>query len=319
MLTGYLLVISVNKFLPILSVKLCLKEGRTIALLMAGASVFCVLGLMVIRGGLNYFNLNLLRVYDFRRAVGEVINFGLLGYLNTWAFKVFNPFMIAFSMLTRKWLAFGIFVSVQVLFFGISNHKSVLFYPLLIIAVYYLFSHLSYKKILSLMMSGLSALVVICSFVAIYFKKVVLVSLFVRRLFYVPALLNFTYYELFEKLGHVYLSNSILSRLIKYPFQYGYTHMVSLYLYGSPEVNCNNGFLATSYMHFGFAGVVIFSITVGLLMRLVDSLVSTKLPMWFVVAATIVPFFSLFTSADLSTALLTHGIGVSLILLWLVR
>ena len=52
-------------------------------------------------------------------------------------------------------------------------------------------------------------------------------------------------------------------------------------------------------------------------LRIVDALIVGRLPLWFGLSLVIVPFISLFTSADLSTALLTHGLAVSLVLLWL--
>ena len=54
-------------------------------------------------------------------------------------------------------------------------------------------------------------------------------------------------------------------------------------------------------------GMIIYSMIVGLLIRIVDMLVASKIPLRFGLCLVIIPFFSLFTSADLTTALLSHG------------
>ena len=64
-------------------------------------------------------------------------------------------------------------------------------------------------------------------------------------------------------------------------------------------------------------GMIIYSMIVGLLIRIVDMLVASKIPLRFGLCLVIIPFFSLFTSADLTTALLSHGLFLSLLLLWL--
>ena len=69
-----------------------IKHGHNYAYLLCFLSVVSTSLWLVFSGGLNFFNLDLLRVYEFRRDVGEVLNTGLMGYLNTWAIKVFGPF-----------------------------------------------------------------------------------------------------------------------------------------------------------------------------------------------------------------------------------
>jgi len=81
----------------------------------------------------------------------------------------------------------------------------------------------------------------------------------------------------------------------------------------------NNSFLSTGYMHAGLLGVVIYGVLVGLLFRVVDSLSHHGPPTWMCIAAVIVPMHSLLTSADFFTAMLTHGVGASLLLLFLAR
>lgn len=310
---GFLCIVLVSK-LPVVRIG-TLKEGRTIGIFLLIIMVVAVAASLIAKGGLSHFNLDLTKVYEHRREVGALINVGLWGYINTWVYKVINPALIAWALWRKKGCLFLIFTALQVLFFAISSHKAVLFYPVLILAVYFIVRKREAFKYITW---GLIGVIIFSSCIYLIFDNIWLASLFVRRVFFVPAILNFAYYELFSDIGHVYMSNSVLSSLFSYPFEYNYTNMVSLYLLGNPDTNCNNGFLATGYMHFGYLGMWIFSIIVGLLLWIVDSLVGKRMPKWLGISILTIPFFSLFTSADLTTALLTHGILLGLLILLII-
>lgn len=311
MFLGFLCVLFVSK-LPVIKIG-TLKEGRIIGITVLVIMVFAVLASMIAKGGLSHFNLDLSKVYEYRRDdISAMINTGVWGYVNTWVFKVINPALIGWALWQKKYRLVGAFIVLQIVFFGISSHKSVLFFPVLILAVYLFVRQ---KKAFKYLTWGLISVVVVSAGVTLIFDNIWLSSLFVRRVFFVPALLNFTYHDLFSQIGHVYLSNSILSSFITYPFEYGYTYMISLYLFGNTITNCNNGFLATSYMHFGYFGIFLFSIIVGLLLWIADILIANRMPLWLGISILLVPFYALFTSSDLFTAMLTHGIIVAFIIL----
>ena len=68
-------------------------------------------------------------------------------------------------------------------------------------------------------------------------------------------------------------------------------------------------------MHFNIFGVVFFAFIVGMILWLLDA-VSTRLPSWLCLSVVIGPIMSLFTSADLGTTLLTHGLALALLILY---
>lgn len=312
MITGFLIILGICR-LPKVNLKR-LKGGRMKGIVLCVGAVLVVLVLLISRGGLAYFNLDLARVYYYRDYVGAIINVGFFAYLNVWVFRVFNITLMAWALLKKRYSWFLLILGLQVLFFAISTHKAVLFSPIFVITLYVFAER---KHILHLIVLGLSGVVGVCWAIAVFTGNIVPASLFIRRLLFVPAHLNYAYYEFFSQAGHVFMSNSVLSFLFDYPFPYPPPQMISKFLLGHTDMWANTGFLATSYMHFGFLGVIVFSIIVGLLIRLVDGLVADKLPLWFGLSIVIVPFFVLFTSSDLTTALLSHGVGLSLFLLWL--
>src|SRR5690606_13842583 len=55
-------------------------------------------------GATAHINFNPLKVYEFRREVGAIINVGVMGYLNVWSYKVFGTFLVAVCLLKRAYL-----------------------------------------------------------------------------------------------------------------------------------------------------------------------------------------------------------------------
>ncbi|MGI6555347.1 MAG: hypothetical protein ACOX2P_08385 [Bacillota bacterium] len=306
----FLCVLFVSK-LPVIKMG-TLREGLTIGISLCIIMVFVVLLSMITKGGFSFFNLDLTKVYEFRRNAGALINTGIWGYLNTWAFKVINPAMIGWALWQKKYRLVIAFIALQVVFFGISSHKSVLFYPVLVLIVYFFYKQKHPLKYLTL---GLIAVVIVSAGFYFVFNNIWPASLFIRRVFFVPAHLNFVYHDLFSEIGHVYLSNSVFSSWIPYPFDYPPTLMVSYYMHGHYNTWANNGFLASGYMHFGYFGMFLFSIITGLFLWITDILITSRMPLWLGITIIIAPFHSLFTSSDLFTSMLTHGIIVALVLL----
>lgn len=297
---------------PPLKVKALRRASRAFIWVMVIADFFVALS-MLGRGGLSHFNLDFSQVYVHRREVEALIGTGMFAYLNTWAFKVINPALIAWALWRRRNLALVILLGLQVVYFGVSSHKSVLFSPLLIAAVYFVGTRGVSHTVLTWC---LSLAVAVSSFWTVQLGWIWPLSLFVRRLFFVPAQLNFAYYELFSSIGHVNLSNGMLGAWLRYPFSYPPQALVSSYVWGHYNTWANTGFLGTSYMHLGYVGMFLFSGVVGGLFLAVDSLVRNGVPAWLGLSVVVVPFHSLILSSDLSTALLTHGLLLALAVLY---
>ena len=142
-------------------------------------------------------------------------------------------------------------------------------------------------------------------------------DIFSRRLFFTPARLDFLYYDFFVSREPLLFSNSFMSGFINYPFDKAYPYIIGDFSkMGGPDTAANNGFLATGYMHLGWLGVVLYPTIVAILVVLVDWLAAEKSKA-VVAAVCFYPFAALFTSSDLPTAILTHGIGLLLLILWL--
>jgi len=291
-----------------------LRGGSSMAYLLVIIGIAVVTLWMVYSGGLRFFNLDFSKVYEFRSEAGDVIEVGPMAYLITWATKVFGPVLLAMSLWKRKYsLAIGIF-GLHVLWFGISSHKAVVFYPFLVAFLWVWFRN---TRALALLPLGLSLIVLSAYLIFVVFSEIFVGSLLIRRVFFTPAILTFGYYEFFSQNPFVHWSNSVTSAFISYPYDVEPAKLIGRFM--GTDSHANNSFLSTGYMHAGILGIVAYGIFVGLLFRVVDSLAYRGLPPWVAVASIIIPSQSLLVGADLPTAILTHGIGISVVILFLLR
>jgi O-antigen polymerase len=292
-----------------------IKQGPATALWLSIAGIIVATSWMITSGALATFNLNLSAVYEFRDEAGSALNVGAFSYVIVWVTTVCGPIALMLALRDRRRiLALGI-ILLHVFWFGITSHKAVLFYPALVVFLNFLFKR---SRALSLIPIGMSFVVLIALISYYATENVFLSALFVRRVFFIPSQLTFTYYQFFELNPFVYWSNSFLSGMVDYPYDESVPLVIGKYL-NQPDAWANSAFFSTGYMHAGLLGVVIYGLLVGALLKVLDSLVSRRVPLWMTLSVVIVPFFILFTSADLTTALLTHGLGFAVFMLYLMK
>lgn len=290
------------------------RYGRILAYLLIFSGCIIVTGWLIARGGFNTFNLNLALVYDIREEVAQATGQGIMGYLNIWTFKVFGPTLLAVFLWKRNYVLASFMVGLHIVWFGISTNRSILFFPFLVIFLWTWF-----RRSRSLLFVPFGMFIVVSFSYLFYFFAAdsFLPSLTIRRAFFSPALNTFSYYEFFSENQLIYWSNSVTSAFISYPYDLSPAMMIGDHR--GTDSNVNNSFLSTGYMHAGVIGVVLYGVICGFLFRIYDSLSYKGVPPWVAVASLIVPTHSLLTSADLLTALLTHGVAVSMIVLFLLR
>lgn len=247
-LLGYLIIDVIRKGRPI---KFPLvRHGISFALVLLILGALGVTGWMFLSGGIINFNLDLTRVYEFRRETGEMINAGLMGYVNVWVYKVFGPALLAIALWKKRYFWVMVVLLLHVFWFGVSAHKSVLFFPLLIIFLWVWFTK---TKALSLVPIAFSGVVFVSLFILFVFDYQFIASLFIRRVFFVIAGNTFDYYHFFDNNQFVYWSNSITSSFISYPYHVGYAELIGQSR--GVDSHVNNTFLSTGFMHAGVLGI----------------------------------------------------------------
>lgn len=292
-----------------------LRQGRFISLIIASISVCVLVGWYFYSGAVRYFNLNLLKVYEFRELSAEAAGGGFFSYFNGWVYSVFSIFLMSYCLLKRRFLILSGLFLVQVFFFGVSAHKSVLFYPLLIVSIWFYFSR---TRALSIIPIGFSFIVISCMAIYAVFNDMISGSFLVRRVFFVPAKLALDYFQFFSNSSFVWWSNSFLEGALHYPYEETVPKVIGEF--NGSDSSSNNGFISFGYAHAGIFGVAIYSFIFIYFLKVLDVItVRSDLPAWLALCMTIVPLRSALISSDLLTSMLTHGLAVSLIMAILFR
>ncbi|KIL76486.1 WblL protein [Bacillus badius] len=291
-----------------------LEEGRSVTFFIIGGMSLIVYGLLIAQGGLGRINLNLMEIYQVREAYASTNN-QVLAYLLPWQAHVINMLVIAVAMYKRKYKLAGLFIVLQVFLFSMTNFKSFLFAPLVLIG-FQLFEKTKLKDNLLFVISfGSSLLLSICLLVYHFFGSFYLASIFVRRLFFVPSNLHYVYYHFFEPIEKYKLSHSFLSFINDNIYQMTPVQLVALAYYNKENFAPNVGFFGDAYLNFGVLGILGFSLLLGLLLKLIDT-ASVSLPPFLAMSILVIPSMSLINAAFF-TSLLTHGILFAILMLWL--
>lgn len=279
-------------------------------------SSLCVIFLVFWYNYVNVrLNFNLFDVYEFRRENKELAGGGLISYIISWTYQVFNILLLILSIHYRKYTFILIILLIQIFFFAASAHKSILFYPLLVLFLKYYIDRFNYNHNLVLIYS----LVLIVPLASFFIYDDILTSSFIlRRIFLIPAKLTYVYFDFFIENPHVYWSNSFLSFFSEYPYSEPYKTHIG-HFFGFENASANNGYIPSGYAQAGVFGVFIYVFIFGLILNLIDILVKNSLPLWIGLSMTIIPFRSIQLSSDLLTVILTHGFIVVILMLLLLR
>lgn len=273
-----------------------------------------VYGSLLFTEGLGRFSLDLLSVYEVRAEYVQTRT-PFLGYFVPWQANIINIFLLIYAVHGRRYWLAGLAIAAQLLLFGMTGHKSFLLAPILAGGVYFLWAR---KHAFSWMMLG-ATLAVMVSFATFLVTSDHLVSsLLIRRLFFVPAANHLIYYDFFSRLENPYvmLSNSALGLFVRYPYDVPVPVVIARE-YWSREFWPNVGYLGDAFAHLGFMGMFLFSIVLGIFLRVLDS-VGSKLPHHVGAAIISVSAMALINSG-LFTSLFTHGLALALAMLWLLR
>jgi len=268
--------------------------------------------LMIYRYSGFSFNLDLTKVYEIRSKFSE-LKIPLAGYLFVWLGYIVNPLFFALFYIKRKWILVAFIVSLQLLLFSSTGNKTFLFALVFVLALMWVMTR---KYPLAYMAMGLVGIVSLGILSCWLVGDVWISSLFTRRTLLDQPQQYFFYYDFFSKNGFTFLSqHHIFSLFLDYPYPLDPPHLIGKIYYGNPQSNANTGIVGDAYMNFGFLGLVLWSILIGLILKIVDSC-SKGVDLRIGVAAIAMPVFSLINSA-LLTNLLTHGLLLVLLLLYL--
>lgn len=241
-------------------------------------------------------------IYEIREEVSNV-NIPFLAYFLSPYVKVLIPMMIAYFFLHKRYWLGLVGVLFMVLMFTLTPHKSIIFSAVVVLGFAVIRKH-DYQ--FTMLLGGVIVIILIGT-IAAENGELMLNSLFVRRVFFLPAYLNQAYLDFFEG-ENLYYGYSFMSSFFDYSYPYEPASMIGLVYFGEESVNANSGFISDSIINLGHVGLFFITVLVALLFRLFDSLRIS--PGFFGLY-----FLFIFTllNSGLFTSMLTHG-GFALIL-----
>ena len=294
--------------------KTMLRQGsdinRIIIVLVAGSVFF----LTLVQFGLPGFQaLNINNVYMIR---AENSVSGVLAYLTFWFFNVVLPMVIVYSLIKGKKVNMFLFCAVALFLYMTYAQKSWLMSLFFILAIYVACKRDIYTKCCCI---GLPLLVTLCMICyRLNRKLIVLPSMFVRRVLFVPADIKFEYYEFFENREKLHFSEGMIGKIFK--MEPVYDKEIALIIgdeLGEVGSSCNTGYLADAYANLGTLGVILFGLLLFLILKVLDIALKKE---DFVANFSVVSY-SLYTLNDgaLLTRLLTGGLALLIVMLILER
>ena len=257
--------------------------------------------------------------FDLVYEIRQEVQYGFLfGYFSKWQGRVINCFLIGIALYHRKYIAVILLMGLQVILFLTVAQKSYLINPLLVIFFFYAIKK---RKVMQITLAALTSVLVFSLMLIENGLWRLPASMLARRTMFVPAQISFYYYDYFSQHEKMYLSNSkVTLGLIDNPYEDKFesnANMIGLFYLGDENIHANTGYLADAYMNFGLLGVLAFSVLLGIILVLVDSL-SNGLDRRVAMAAVIGPVVSLVNGA-LLTVMFTGGFLVGLLIIRVYR
>lgn len=259
------------------------------------------------------FHFNLYDVYDLRFEARNYNIPTIFNYILSASGTILPLFFIWHIMRKKKKQAIIIGI-VILLNFGIAGHKSIVFKLLLAILGYYFFQF----KIIKYFGWGFALLSAIALLESTFIKTFNFISLIINRVIFSPSLLNYFYYDFFSSHEKDYFRQGFLKY---FGFQSSYNTPIDFIIgeqyFGNDLIRANNGLFSDAYMNLGVFGVFFQPIILIVILKLIDSFskgIDERL--LFIV---IVGCYTALISTTFSTALLTSGLLLSMLVLYLFR
>jgi hypothetical protein len=266
---------------------------------------------------LDIFSLTL--VYSLREEWSGELG-GIMGYLFIWQANVVGPLLVVIGLAKGRPSLVALGFLSNVALFATSGLKSVLFSPIGAAAIWVGMAKLRRARapqLLALIVAGLALMYVVDALVMEpLFGRGAVASVFIRRITYVPGILTGRYIDYFSTHPDTLFTDSrIFAWTGEYPYEQSVGKVIG-YRYGNnPDQNAVANFWGAGYAGMGWLGMLFITLQFVIVLWLTDS-VSRGHPLAGVAGLLVTPIFSL-TNTALWVALLTWGLGLTLLILYL--
>ncbi|PDZ42949.1 oligosaccharide repeat unit polymerase [Bacillus wiedmannii] len=260
-----------------------------------------------------HFDISFDDVYDRRFLYREETN-RYVAYALNWQSKVLNTLLIAIGLIRGKKLPIFIGFLGQLILFSITGQKSIFFSIIMIIGVFLAYGK-NGKGFGLKITYGFTGLIAFTFIFDKIINDVTMTSLFVRRFIATPGLITGYYFDFFSTNPKALLGYGLFKSFVDYTYQFEPPFLIGGIYFGKFQMSANVNYLGDAYANFGYLGMIIFTIILGFVLWIIDSL-SFKNDQLLAVLLISMTSWSL-TDTALLTSLLTHGILLAILTLYL--
>jgi hypothetical protein len=208
-------------------------------------------------------------------------------------------------------------IFLSVLTFGFTSHKSIFFFPLLTVFFYYACTKTSVTKYII----GIAIFAMLVSIVDFFYDILGGWAgyLITGRIFMVPSLLSYDYYDFFSNNTWYWWSTSkITLGLLASPYDSTAPFVIGERYFSAPEMSANVGLYGSGYAQAGLFGALLYAAAGGLVVAYFNGQ-AKRLGVAMVLPFVIVQITTMLISSDFLTLLLTDGVAVSIVLLQVLK
>jgi oligosaccharide repeat unit polymerase len=263
------------------------------------------------------FSLSLDDAYERRFDAREaVVGGSLRAYAISTLSHSLGPLLVAIGYVRRNIVAFLVGVTGSVCIFSLAGTKTDMVAPVFLFALLILATR--YRKVFGVAIAVAASVVVIAAVAQfLAFGRGDISTYFVRRQIFIPGLLTCFYWDFFSNSHYIYFSDSILRWFVPRQYNLPMARLIGEVYFGNPESNANANVWASAFANAGYAGMFCFTVLLGLLFRLIDGIAQRG---DFFVASLMCGMFGLtWTNGGLQTSMLSNGIVVSLVVMYLLQ
>jgi hypothetical protein len=244
------------------------------------------------------------KVYDIRLKARDAVP-GKLKYIISWSAMVIVPASIAWCLKRKQYFLIVLPIIIQVLIFTIGGTKSHIFTLALVVFLYLLFAFKKMEWFVPCLNGLLAA--------SLLLKNAFIMAVVVRRAFFFPMSISYSYYEFFTKFPQLRLSQSIFKRFFENPYKLDAPFIVSRYVYKAPVMSANSNYISNAFANYGFLGILAFTLIIAIILVIIERISYNKVGKKYIILITFCSFYALVNSA-LFTTLMTHGLIFALLL-----
>jgi hypothetical protein len=231
------------------------------------------------------------------------------GYIVPWAANAINPMLMALGIARRRWGLVALGLAGQLLIYGDTGYKAVLFSVLLVPLVYFAIARAS--RFFG-PLTAVGTTVVLAGAVLVSSIPGNWAQALATRVFATPGHVTWYYVDYFSSHPQYHLSHSFLGWLLSSPYDVDPPLLIGS-VYFHQGTDANSSMWGDAFANFGFAGVIGFTVVCGAVLLVVDALGRRRDPR---VAGPMLAIAGLsLGSTGIFTTMLTQGFALGCLLM----